>query len=99
MSEDEVPSSLIDDYEREYDVEEIIKDWKLDGVRMFEVSWEGFPGENTFQTEESLPPEMVEEYFQRKAGIVRMAGGDGLGEQHADGDGNGDDDDDEMGEA
>lgn len=64
MAEHELPQALIDDYDQEYDIDALISDCLVDGVRMFEVSWKGYPGENTFQSADTLPEDMVEEYLK-----------------------------------
>lgn len=68
MAEDELPQALIDDYDQEFDIEALVSDDLLDGVRMFEVAWKGYPGENTIQSADSLPEETVEEYLRLKYG-------------------------------
>ena len=41
---------------------------------MFEVAWKGYPGENTVQSAETLPEDMVEEYLRLKYEIREAAG-------------------------
>lgn len=62
--------------EVEYEMEAIVGDVIEHGVRFFEVEWVGYPGENTWQTEEQLPLDAVLEYLQDRGELVRETQGD-----------------------
>jgi hypothetical protein len=60
-------SDEYDVFEGEFQFDEIVGDKIRRGTQVFEVKWTGFPeSENTWESSDHLPAEMVKEYLEEK---------------------------------